>query len=302
MTRQDLLALIRILRLELLAEGFLLFGLGAAIARFLGQPAPSTTYLLGQGIVTGLQAGTHLLVSFYAHSGDRLDPERMLIQPDDPESETSIPLRWILMSSAGLFTLVAMAASLLLIAGRLEFLSAAILIGGVIGLVAYTIPPFRIRRGGYGEVIAALLLGAGIPAFSFTLHTGELHRLIPMSTAPIVASLFASILVLELPSYAQDVKANRRNLMVQIGWRSAMRVHDVTLALAFFVLGMGFLLGLPRRVALGTLLTLPLAAAQVWYLYRLRGGAPARWGILRISSASLVGLISYLEMAGYLLS
>lgn len=302
MSRQDLRILAQLVRPELLVEGVLLFGLGSAVARYLGREIPAQNYLLGQGIILTLQLSAHLLVTFFAHQGNRLRPERRVLNPLDHKKTTEIPLRSLLFVSAALLTLSATAGSLLMLEGALGLAASLLLLGIVGGIAAYTIPPFRVRRGGFGELLAAFLLGAGIPSFAFTLHTGELHRLVLMATVPIVATLFAVLVANDLTTYAQDVKEGRKTFMVQVGWMSGMRIHDVALVLGFVFLIVGYLLGLPRRVALGSMLTLPLGLAQIWYLSRLREGAPTRWAVLRANSIGLVGLMTYLELAGFLLS
>ena len=86
----------------------------------------------------------------------------------------------------------------------------------------------RLITSGYGEIIATIVLASFVPIFSFTLQTGELHRLLPMSTIPLAALLFAAFIAYEFPDYASDLKRDRQTLMVRLGWDShPVRDHQL---------------------------------------------------------------------------
>jgi 1,4-dihydroxy-2-naphthoate octaprenyltransferase len=154
---------------------------------------------------------------------------------------------------------------------------------------------------GYGELAAALVIAGLTPTFAYVLQTGELHRLLLMSTVPLIALCFAMIIVFELPDYATDVKYGKRNLMVRLGWSAAMRAHDVAIAFALISFAIAFSFGLPSRVSLGALIVVPLAGAQMWQLSRIRQGYPPKWTALTFSALALFAIAAYLELAGYLL-
>jgi 1,4-dihydroxy-2-naphthoate octaprenyltransferase len=123
-----------------------------------------------------------------------------------------------------------------------------------------------------------------------------------MSSTPLVCLFFALLILFELPNYALDTKLEKRNLLVRVNWPTAMRLHDIAILIAVVSIIIAFFLGLPRRVALGTLIALPLAAAQLWQLDRIRQGYPVRWRTLLYSAIALFVLTTYLEFIGYLLS
>jgi len=141
-----------------------------------------------------------------------------------------------------------------------------------------------------------------IPTFCFALQTGELHRLLLMTTTPLVALHFATMIALELPNYASNIKWDKRTLMVRLGWVTAMRLHDLAILFAIVSFTVASFNGLPRRVTIGALIALPLAAAQIWQMDRIRRGYPARWRTLTNGALGLFGLTAYLELIGYLLS
>ena len=148
----------------------------------------------------------------------------------------------------------------------------------------------------------SLVIAGLIPTFCFALQTGELHRLLVMSTTPLVALHFATMIALELPDYASNIKWDKRTLMIRLGWATAMKLHDLAILFAVASFTVAFFNGLPRRVTIGVLIALPLAAAQIWQMDRIRRGYPARYRTLINVALSLFGLTTYLELIGYLLS
>lgn len=286
----------------LLVLGALLYGLGAAMVRYLGGDVPIGAYLLGQLIVTGLQLAAHVLDSFYAHPGDRLRPGLKLSVGSPELQATSISLRWLFTFAVGCLALAGSLTALLLALGWLTLATAVILLSLALAAVLYGMPPVRLSESGYGELTAAFFLGAGVPALSFTLFHGELHRLLLLSTPPLVALLFGSMIALSLPSFGRGGLGARKNLVARIDWPLAMRLHDVSVLLGFLLVGAALAAGLPWRVGYGALLAFPLGLAQIWYMNRIRAGAPPNWPLLIGSAYTLVCLMAYLMLAGYLLS
>jgi 1,4-dihydroxy-2-naphthoate octaprenyltransferase len=90
--------------------------------------------------------------------------------------------------------------------------------------------------------------------------------------------------------------------MVRLGWRTAMRLHDAAIAFALLAMLFAAWNGLPPRVAVGSIIALPLAAAQVWQMHRLRQGFRPQWRSLTVGAMALFALTSYLELAGYILA
>jgi 1,4-dihydroxy-2-naphthoate octaprenyltransferase len=198
--------------------------------------------------------------------------------------------------------LAATIGSAALVSGAMPALAWIILILIFLGAYFYSAPPLRLVSSGYGEVAASVIVAGLLPSVGYAVQTGEIHRLLLMSTTPLMALGFAMLLVFELPDYATDVKHAKRNFMVRLGWQAAMRAHDLALVFALLSLAVAYLNGLPPRVALGALIATPLGLAQVWQMRRIRMGVPPRWTTLTVSALALFALTAYLELAGYLLS
>jgi 1,4-dihydroxy-2-naphthoate octaprenyltransferase len=152
----------------------------------------------------------------------------------------------------------------------------------------------RLVATGYGELTTCILLANLVPALGFVLQTGQLHRLLAMSTFPLTALTLASMLALEFPDYASDLKTEKRTLLVRLGWERAIRVHHALVLGAYLLFGFSISLGLPMAIGLPPLLTLPLALLQIWYINRIALGLKPNWTALTLNAAAISAAAAYL--------
>lgn len=294
---------IRLSRPLFLLGPALLFGLGAAIASYLGHTLDLGIYLFGQAITTFIQLMVQYLNEYYDANADREHPARTPFSGGSGVlGEDGLPHQTALYAAIVCVVIVSILVSTALVRGAVPILAWLILLIAFVGAFFYSVPPVRLLTSGYGELTTSVLVAALVPTFSFALQTGELHRLLVMSTTPLVALHFAMMLVFELPDYASDVKHNKRTLMVRLGWAPAMRLHDIAIIFAMVSFAFTFASGLPRRVGLGAIIALPLAIAQVWQMERIRRGFPVRWRTLTLGAVGLFALTVYLILIGYLFS
>ena len=283
--------------------GFLLYGLGTAIATYLGKPIDWSLYILGQLLVTSIQLMAQAMVVFFDGAPTREVTFQSLFSGDrkalDPEH---LPYTAALISTIVTLTISATLAALLLIVKNVGFVPWAFMLMGFFAAFFYSTPPVRLITSGFGEIIASIIVASFVPILSFTLQTGELHRLLPMSTVPLVALLFAAFIASEFPDYASDLKRDRKTLMVRLGWEPAMKLHDLAILFAILSFITAYVLGLPDRVALGALISFPLAITQVWQLNRIKAGLPPRWRTFTLSALTLFAMTAYLELMGYIFS
>ncbi len=302
-TLREIGLFIRLSRLHFVVGSLLLYGLGAALAAYRGARIDTGLYLLGQAIVLSLQLMNHYFNEYFDVEVDRINPRRTWLSGGSGAlAEGGLPPKVAMYAGFTALTIAAMLSGLLLVTGRAGLASWLFLLLIFAGAYFYNVPPVRLVGSGFGELTAALVVSGFVPALAFTLQLGTPDRLLLLSTLPLVAANFAMLLMVELPDYASNSAADKQNLMVRLGWLRGMRVHDAALALAFMILGAGYFLGLPYRVAVGPLLALPLGVAQVWTLWRIRGGAPPRWSLLTANAVVILGLMAYLELVGYLLT
>jgi 1,4-dihydroxy-2-naphthoate octaprenyltransferase len=164
------------------------------------------------------------------------------------------------------------------------------------GALLLALPPARLVLRGYGEITTALLVSNLIPALAYLFQTGELHRLLAMTTFPLTFLYLAMTLAYELPGYGADVKFDQQTLMVRLGWESGMRLHNLFLLSAYLILGFAMLLGLPIPLGIPGFLTFPLAAFQVYLMVRIAAGTKPNWRVLLFVGAAIYWLTAYLLM------
>lgn len=290
-------------RPHFLIGGIAVYALGAAIARYLGHRVDAGMYLFGQALVTAGQLMTQYLNEYYDAPVDAQNERRTWFSGGSGAIGPGLlPRRTALYAAIVCLAFMAILGSVWLVRGTVPLLAWLLFLLLLFGAYFYSSPPLRLESTGYGELVAALIVGGMVPTFAFALQTGELHRILFMSTAPLVALCFAMLIAFELPDYPTDARYGKDNLLVRLGWRNAMRLHD--LAIAFTVLSyvLAYLWGFPGRVTMGAVIVLPLALAQVWQMTRLRAGFRPQWRMLTSVALGLFGLAVYMELVGFLLS
>ena len=298
-----LLLFARLSRPLFLIGGALLYGLGAAIARYNGHTVQLQLLLLGQGVVTALQLMTHYLNEYEDAETDADNPNRTwLTGGSGVLGANGLPRRTALNAGLVSLAVAAVLASLLALEGVRGAGSWLTLVLIFLGAYFYSAPPLRLARSGYGEVTTSLVVAGLVPAFAESLQSGSVSWLLVLSTAPLAALHFAMVLAFETPDYATDARLGKRTLMVRLGWRTAMRLHDAAIGFAVAAVLFAGLNGLPQSVMAGSIIAFPLAAAQVWQMHRLRQGFRPQWRSLTFGGMALFALAAYLELAGYLLA
>lgn len=298
---KDLVLFLRLSRPHFLLGSILLYGLGGAIADYLKYSIDVQTYILGQIIILFIQLMTHYLNEYYDAELDQFNENRTLVSGGSGAvGPGKLPRKIALYAAAFSLALAASGLLLLISSHSIPAIAWMLLLLIFLGAFFYNVPPISLASSGYGDVTTSVLVAALLPAFAFSLQTGEVHRLLIMSSTPLVALHFAMMIVFQLPDYASDAKFEKRTLLVRLGWSTAMRIHDIAIIFAIGSFIVSFFLGLPTRVALGSIISLPLAIGQIWQLARIRQGYSPRWRTLTYSAIALFGITAYLELIGYL--
>jgi 1,4-dihydroxy-2-naphthoate octaprenyltransferase len=302
-TRRDLIRFIRLSRPHFLLGGLLLYALGAAIANYLGVSISVGRYLLGQGFISCIQLMAHYLNEYYDAPIDNMNENRTPFNAGSGAlGPGGLPRSRAFYAAIVALTLAGTIAGVMLLIGDVPLLVWIFGLLGFLGAYAYSAPPFRWSVSGYGELITSLVVAGFVPSFSFSLFSGELHRLILMATVPLIAFHFAMMLAFELPDYASDLKYEKRTLMVRLGWDTGMRMHDYAILFGVLSFIIAYLNGLPGRVGIGGLIVLPLALAQIWQVNRIRRGYRPNWRTFTLGALLLFGLSAYFIGLGFLLS
>lgn len=281
--------LLRLSRPLLLLDSILMYTLGAGIARYLGNLIDVQVFVSGLAWLCSLQIGAHFLYAYFSQTGK---PHHS--HEDDPETEARItgevPL-WIGITSLTVmtsFSLIMIRSGI--IDGEVYLIMGLILVGAFVGVV----PPFRLFDSPYRALILAVLLANFVPALAFILSGEGVHRLVSMSTFPLTLLHFSMMLIFEFRTFVADLKFDRSTLMVRLGWQGGMRLINILILAAYFLLGVAMLIGLPLQLALPAFLVLPLALFLIWYLTRIEEGAKPHWNALHIMAVLVFGLTAYL--------
>jgi 1,4-dihydroxy-2-naphthoate polyprenyltransferase len=297
MDTSSLSSFLRLSNPGLLAAGALFYSLGAAVADYLGLPIDRARLILGLLVVSAVLLVGQYLQSYVAFLGERgRTPRPDLSGPRSPPRNAMI---YAAIISGGFLAILL---SGLAVQAGAPLVSWLLLGIGILLALAYSGPPFRLATSGYGELAASIGLAGLVPSYAFALQTGELHRLVWLATAPLIALTFALFITRRLRDYASDVQLERRTILLRLGWETGMRLHDGALVLAAVLLAAGVAEGLPSRVGIGGAIVLPLAAAQIWQMRRIRNGHPPRWRSLLAVAGALPALTAYFTLVGFLLS
>lgn len=286
---------IRLSRPLFLSGAALVYFLGVGIARYLGAGIDLGIYLLGQIWVTMLQLGALYLDEYFDMTPVDDSPQPRSFSGDGrPAQEVKIPPLALLIAG---ITCLAIVASLTVLMLQQVHPSGSTLIFMVLialGTILYSLPPMRLATSGYGELTVTIMFANLLPALAFLLQTGSLHRLVAMTTFPLTALYLATTLALQLPNYARDVKFERRTLMVRIGWRNGMNMHNLLILCAFLLLVLAVTFGLPLPIAIPAFLLLPLGLLQIWQMRRVAEGAKPNWMALTLTPIAIFGSMTYL--------
>jgi 1,4-dihydroxy-2-naphthoate polyprenyltransferase len=297
---QALVAMLRLGRPLFLVGGFVLHGLGVAIACYQGYPFRPDLFLWGQVAVTSAQLMTHYSNDFFDVAADRANftptrwsgGSRVLVQ-------TTLPPRWALYLAVTLLvvSLVAIAQATRT-AGQPAL---SVLLAGVALSWFYSAPPLRLHSRGAGELTVAIVVPVLTTLAGYTLQAGRLALLPLLVTLPLALFQFAMLLAIGFPDAAGDAAVGKRTLVVRLGPASAARLWLIVLALAALVLPLLLLGGVPGRVvALIALFSLPLL---LWFGWRIRQGVwgqPRWWNWLGFFSIGLLVGSAAVALVGFL--
>ena len=276
-----------------LLAGVLLYSLGGGVAHYLGIQIDWLIYWLGQGCIILLQLSSSLLKVYYDFPEDIRRKRRDTRVPRQDEDERFLQKIAALQAAITTLTIGSFLTVLLYTNGAINL--AALFILGAAFLIAffYAVPPLQLVYSGYGELAFAIFLANLTPAFAFILQAGELHRLLAMLTFPLTALFLAVSLALSLQPHAANLKRNHRTLMVRIGWKLGFQLHHIMVLVAYLMLGIATLLGLPWELSWPAFLTLPVAIYQIWIINQVALGETPRWTIINFTVLITFGLTAY---------
>lgn len=293
--RTPLLEFFRISRPLGLLAGLLLYALGVGIVVYRGQRVDWSIYWLGQGCVTMLQLSSSYLLEYYDRLAEVPRRREGIANPLRSQQEARAARNIYLLAAITTLTIGAMLTVLLVTRGVLSPASYIILALAFFFAFFYSVPPLRLARKGYGELVAAVLLTNLTPAFAYLLQDNEFMNVLGVITLPLTILFLAMSLATSLETYYQEIKAGRQNLMTRIGWQGGMFLHNLCIFVAYLTMGLTTVFGLPWSLSWPRLLTLPVGLFQVWQIWRIGNGAKPQWRLLRVTAYATFAITVYLQ-------
>ena len=264
----------------------LTYVLGAGIARYLGTPTQMDVLILGLMGVILAQTSMGLLDAVF-----RPLPEPLLGSGTGEQRS--------IVHNAALYTTVAAlsaAGALVIIiqrAGRLS-MSVVVCLGlSLLVILLFAVPPVRAVDRGLGELLLAVQIAYFAPLIGFLLQADSLHRLLNACVIALTFLLAATLVALEFPSYADDVKHERSTLLTRVGWQHALHAHHMLLASAYLLLALAVVSGFSFTLLSPAFLTIPFALLQIYWLRNLGQGARPIWNLLSANAVAIFGLTAY---------
>jgi 1,4-dihydroxy-2-naphthoate polyprenyltransferase len=280
-------SLLRFSRPLHLLLALLTYGLGLGIARYIGTTLNIEPQILGAIIVLLLLAASALLTEYF-----RPFNEPIVMGETKKEREE---FRSLLLAVSVAFIAVAGLLAFLLQRAGFFRTDAVILFAAFILLaLANAVPPVRLVNRGLGELSLAVLLGAFTPTLAFLLQTGQFHRLLNIFTFPLVLLALVYFLALNFPAYADDLKYERHSLLTSLTWQRAVPTHNYLLVAAYLILAAAPFLKVSVGLIWPALLTLPIAAYQIFVLRNIAEGARPVWPVFIATATAIFGLTAYL--------
>ncbi len=294
-------AFIRLGRFLFLVGGFVMYGLGVAIAWYSGARLNWPVLAWGQLIVTATQLMVH-------YSNDYFD------FAVDQANET--PTRWSggsrVLTEGRLASHVARNAAIAL--GAAAFV-ATLMLGIVMhpGPLAvpmlllalflcwsYSAPPLRLHSQGLGELTSALAVTTLTPLIGFYLQTGYLSLLPALAILPLCSLQFNMLVSVEIPDADSDAASGKYNLVARYGRAAIAWLYNVVLLIAYVLLPVLVMAGLPPLVVAALSLGLPFAIWRAWRMWRGDWSRPAQWGTIAFFSIALLIGSAVLELAAFI--
>lgn len=279
--------LIRLTRPIQLLLALLTYGLGLGLSRYLGATLLLEPQFFGGIIVCLLLAASSLLMEYFR-------PINEPIVPGETRKEREELRSTLLIVSLVFLAVVGLLIFLLQRAGFLGPDTFLLLAGFILLALANAVPPVRLINRGLGELSLSVLIATLTPTFAYLLHSHNLHRLLMLFTFPLFLIALASFLALNFPVYADDLKYERRSLLISLGWQRAVPIHNSLLIVAYLFLAAIPFLGVPFGLVWPALLTLPLAAYQIFTLRKIADGAKPLWPAFIATATAIFGLTTYL--------
>lgn len=112
---------------------------------------------------------------------------------------------------------------------------------GVIAGVFYSAPPLRWAYRGLGELLIGFSYGWLATVSAYYIVTGRITLDATLISLPAAFTVFAVIIINEVPDYVADLRVNKRNLVVRLSPARARYLYVIAMSLAVISAGVASL-------------------------------------------------------------
>ena len=295
-------AFIKLGRPQFLAGGFILYGLGAAIAAATGHAIDWQRYALGQVAITALQWMTHYANDYFDYEADVANATPTAWSGGSRVLPGGLLPVGVALVAALVLAAIGIAMTIAVAAGGAGSLALPTLAVVLVLAWTYSAPPLRWCARGLGELDTALVVTVLVPWLGFYLQAPSLGGVaqLALTIVPLALLQFAMLLAIEFPDAAGDAAAGKHTLVVRLGAARAARLYAATTTAAFVWPLVAYAVGLPLLVALALLVPAPIA---MWRVVRLADTANrdrferlAFFGVFLVVATSAAALIAWLAV------
>ncbi len=291
---RKLIAFLKLSRPHFLGGGLMLYALGALIARYQGYAIDFRLYWLGQAFVSALQLMVHYLNEYWDVETDRLNQNRTPFSGGSGLlADGTISKETVFTAAVACLAVASGAAIWLILEYGVGPAAWALMVLMFLGAYSYSSPPFKLVNTGIGEVTASITVAGLVPALGHVLQAGQPSFLVVLATAPLVVYHFTMLLAFEFPDFLADEAAGKTTVLVRLGRRRGVTLHNAALILAM-ALGVAVsFVGLPVQVALAVVISSPLVLLQIVNFRRMLRGDPVSYPRLTLLALLIFALTSY---------
>lgn len=267
----------------------ILFGNGVLYAAWrdevpLAQIMPGRTGLwLALGLLILLSMAVHLANEAADHETDRLTKRTPFSGGSGAIAESGLSPRIPMILSMTLAAFVVAATVLAVSSSLLEPPAGLLLVLGLGGGLAYSLPPIAAMRRGIGEPLYALL-GGMLPLLGVAALTGVVGPADIVAFLPFTLVVFASVLATAWPDREADRATGKNTMQVRLSPEALRRV-------AFAIFG-GFLAATALSAAIGSmpvaLLGLAVVPLMLISLYRYTRATSLLFAVMAMAGHALL--------------
>jgi 1,4-dihydroxy-2-naphthoate octaprenyltransferase len=157
----------------------------------------------------------------------------------------------------------------------------------------YAIPPFNLSARGYGDLVLVILIANLVPGLGYSIQTGTIHSLMLLLVFPLTPLLLAMMISTNLKDYLKEMISGEKSLVIMLGWKLAMDMHDWLVLAAYLFIGIASLIGLSWNLVWPMLLTAPISVFTVYEILRIKSGTKPRWTLLSLGGYAGIGCMLY---------